>query len=73
MHFYIVLSFVEPTLGGGKERRVLYDGSLDVDMIIFTSAQFETAIKDGVASWQVKRQKGRGINIQKRQRIMQSR
>ena len=25
------ISFVEPTLGGGKERRVLYRGNLDVD------------------------------------------
>lgn len=47
----IKISFVEPTLGGGKERRVLFDGALDVDMIVFTSTQFETAIKEGVASW----------------------
>lgn len=51
----VKISFVEPTLGGGKERRVLYDGSLDVDMIIFTPAQFETAIKEGVASWVMNR------------------
>lgn len=47
----IKISFVEPTLGDGKERRVLFDDALDVDMIVFTSAQFETAIKKGVASW----------------------
>ena len=41
----VKISFVEPTLGGGKERRILYNGSLDVDMIIFTPLQFETAIK----------------------------
>lgn len=51
----VKISFVEATLGGGKERRILYEGSLDVDMIIFTPAQFETAIKDGVASWVMNR------------------
>ena len=35
----VKISFVEPTLGGGKERRMLYDGSLDVDMIVFTPPQ----------------------------------
>lgn len=51
----IKISFVEPTLGDGKERRVLYEGALDVDMIIFTPDQFETAIKEGVASWVMNR------------------
>lgn len=46
----VKISFVEPTLGGGKERRMLYDGSLDVDMIVFTPEQFEKAIREGVAS-----------------------
>ncbi len=45
------ISFVEPTLGGGKERRVLYNNSLDVDMIIFTPEQLETAAREGVAGW----------------------
>jgi len=27
-------SFVEPTFGGNTERRVLYEGSYDVDLII---------------------------------------
>lgn len=47
----VKISFVEPTLGGGKERRILYENALDVDMIIFTPEQFETAIKKGIASW----------------------
>ena len=47
----IKISFVEPTLGGGKERRILYENALDVDLIIFTSQQFESAIKEGVAGW----------------------
>lgn len=51
----VKISFVEPTLGGGKERRMLYDGSLDVDMIIFTPEQFEKAIREGVASWVMNR------------------
>lgn len=45
------ISFVEPTLGGGKERRILYDNALDVDMIVFTPEQFAAAIKEGVAGW----------------------
>lgn len=51
----VKISFVEPTLGGGKERRALYDGSLDVDMIIFTPEKFEKLIKEGVASWVMNR------------------
>ena len=47
----VKISFVEPTLGGGTERRVLFEGALDVDMILFTPAQFETAIKNGTAGW----------------------
>lgn len=46
----VKISFVEPTLGGGRERRILYENALDVDLITFTPAQFETAIKEGVAS-----------------------
>lgn len=51
----VKISFVEPTFGGGKERRMLYDGSLDVDMIVFTPDQFEKAIREGVASWVMNR------------------
>lgn len=47
----VKISFVEPTLGGGKERRILYENALDVDYIILTAEQFKTAIKEGVASW----------------------
>lgn len=46
----IRISFVEPTLGGAMERRILYDGSLDVDLIIFTPEQFTNAIMSGTAS-----------------------
>ncbi len=51
----ISISFVEPTLGGGKERRCIYDEDRDVDMIIMTPEQFETAIKEGVAGWVMNR------------------
>lgn len=51
----VSISFIEPTLGGGKERRTIYDDEKDVDMIIFTPAQFETAIKEGVAGWVMNR------------------
>ncbi len=46
----IKISFVEPTLGGGMERRILFDGARDVDLIIFTPEQFTRAITDGTAS-----------------------
>ncbi len=45
------ISFVEPTLGGGKERRVLYKDALDVDMIVFTPEQLTAAAKEGIAGW----------------------
>ncbi len=46
----IKISFTEHTLGGGMERRILFDGSLDADFIIFTPEQFVSAITDGVAN-----------------------
>ena len=51
----VSISFVEPTLGGGKERRCIYDEDKDVDMIIMTPEQFETAVKEGVAEWVMNR------------------
>ena len=47
----VKISFVEPTLGGGMERRVLYKNALDVDMIVFTPEQLTTAAREGVAGW----------------------
>lgn len=46
----IKISFVEHTLGGGLERRILFDGSLDADFIVFTPEQFICAVTDGVAN-----------------------
>ncbi|MDO5774229.1 MAG: aminoglycoside 6-adenylyltransferase [Spirochaetales bacterium] len=51
----VKVSFVEPTLGGGMERRVLYGGWLDVDMIVFTPEQFLNAVNDGTANWVMNR------------------
>ena len=51
----VSISFIEPTLGGGKERRCIYDEDRDVDMIIFTPLQFENALKEGVAEWVMNR------------------
>lgn len=51
----VSISFIEPTLGGGRERRCIFDEDKDVDMIIFTPAQFEAALKNGVASWVMNR------------------
>lgn len=55
----VSISFIEPTLGGGRERRCIFDKDKDVDMIIMTPEQFETALKDGVAGWVM----NRGYNI----------
>lgn len=51
----ISISFIEPTLGGARERRCIYDDDLDVDMIVFTPKQFEDAVKSGVAQWVMNR------------------
>lgn len=49
------ISFTEPTLGGGVERRMLYAGSLDVDLIVFTPEQLMRAILEGPAGWVMNR------------------
>lgn len=46
----VSVSFIEPTLGGGRERRVIYDGDRDVDMIILTPVQFTGALEEGEAA-----------------------
>lgn len=38
------ISFTENTLGGGRERRVLFDGALDVDFIVLSRDQFEEVL-----------------------------
>jgi aminoglycoside 6-adenylyltransferase len=43
----VSISFIEPTLGGGRERRCIYDDDKDVDMIIFTPEQFGKALREG--------------------------
>ncbi len=45
------ISFVEPTLGGTEERRVIYENALDVDMIVFTPEQLLQVIREGIAGW----------------------
>ena len=49
------ISFIEDTLGGGKERRCIYDEDKDVDMIPMTPEQFETVVKEGIAQWVMNR------------------
>jgi aminoglycoside 6-adenylyltransferase len=39
--------FTEDTIGGAKERRVLFENALDVDFLLFTEAQFRRALHDG--------------------------
>ncbi len=51
----VSISFVEPTLGGGMERRCIYDEDKDTDMIILTPLQFEKALKEGAAQWVMNR------------------
>ena len=51
----VSISFLEPTLGGGKERRCIFDEDKDVDMIVLTPDQFETAVREGVAGWVMNR------------------
>ena len=43
--FYI--SFIENTIGGAKERRILFDDALDVDFVILSKGNFENAVKNG--------------------------
>lgn len=45
----IKISFVEPTLGGALERRILFEGALDVDLVVFTQAQCEDMLLNHVA------------------------
>lgn len=49
------ISFLEPTLGGGKERRSIYDADKDVDMLIFTPEEFVRIVKEGIAGWVMNR------------------
>lgn len=45
----IKISFVEKTIAGGMERRLIYAGGLDVDLIVLTPEQLEDAVKNGVS------------------------
>ena len=49
------ISFIEPTLGGGRERRSIYEGGKDVDMIVLTVEQYEQALEEGVLEWVMNR------------------
>lgn len=51
----VSISFIEPTLGGGMERRCIYDEDRDVDMLIFTPELFDKALKKGEAAWVMNR------------------
>lgn len=44
----VSISFLEPTLGGGKERRCIYEEDKDVDLIVLTPEQFFLAVHDGI-------------------------
>ena len=51
----VSMAFCEPTLGGGREYRAIYGADRDVDMIVFTPEQFDSAVKDGTAGWVMNR------------------
>lgn len=51
----VKIMFTEPTLGGGTELRVMYEGYRDVDFIIFTPRQLSVAIEDGTANYVMNR------------------
>jgi aminoglycoside 6-adenylyltransferase len=40
------LTFLEGNLAGGQERRVLYEGCLDVDFSLFSPQQFQQVLRD---------------------------
>lgn len=44
------ISFIEPTFCGGREYRCVYDADRDVDWIVLTPAQLQTALSEGVAA-----------------------
>lgn len=46
----VSISFVEPTISGGRELRCMYDKDKDVDMLILMPEQVEASLKDGSAN-----------------------
>ncbi len=46
----IKISFVEETLGGAKERRIIYEEAGDVDLIIFSPEQLVKAVDAGIVN-----------------------
>lgn len=55
----VKISFVEPTFAGGMERRILYSGFLDVDLIVLTPEQMDQAVRCGAAAEVM----GRGYSV----------
>lgn len=51
----IKINFTEPTIGNVIERRMLFDGNLDVDLIVFTPEQMKNIIEEGIANWVMNR------------------
>lgn len=47
---YMKISFTEPTIGGGIERRMFFEEYRDVDLIVLTPMQFNSALEEGVLS-----------------------
>lgn len=43
----VKISFVEPTIAGGMERRILYDGSRDVDILVYDVQKLKNAVTSG--------------------------
>lgn len=49
------ISFIETTLGGIREIRSIYDEDKDVDLVVFTPEEFQSAVESGVADWVMNR------------------
>jgi len=43
----VMISFTEPTIASGMERRILYDGNRDVDILIYGAQQLKNAVTSG--------------------------
>jgi aminoglycoside 6-adenylyltransferase len=59
-----LLTFIEPTSGGDEmERRVLFEGMLDVDFAVFPLAKAQAVVQGGIDSAQASNAFGRGFCV----------
>lgn len=59
-----LLTFIEPAAGGDEmERRVLFEGMLDVDFAIFPLAKVQAVVQGGIEAVQAANAFGRGFRV----------